>query len=335
MTKLKIFEKSAHYTTFDNDILDHLMARCKPNTWKVVCAVLRKTIGWVDDGEEGGRKVWDEISYSQFQELTGIQSKTTLSEALQDALENAYILRRKTGKNGAWEIRYAINREYVFETTPENGQVTTPENGQVLPETTPESGHTKAILKSIIKTNISEKQELAEQEPPALPPAQFPTPPVQPPVQPTRKLAKEDSLSLTLRFMTKQQDKQSTLRLESFPEDVREIIGKVCELWNLTPPVKNNGARKSGDFAYWIQGARDLQEACGDIGMPVIEKMREDYERSMKKNHDVVPYQVATPKSLIRVAQSTYAVMSQPSLGNQGGDASETDLDNYLKSGSR
>jgi hypothetical protein len=69
--------------------------------------------------------------------------------------------------------------------------------------------------------------------------------------------------------------------------------------------------------------------------MPVIEKMREDYERSMKKNHDVVPYQVATPKSLIRVAQSTYAVMSQPSLGNQGGDASETDLDNYLKSGSR
>lgn len=168
----------------------------------------------------------------------------------------------------------------------------------------------------------------AEKTPPILPPAQ-------PLVHPTRKLAKEDMLTLTLRYAAKQQDKQTTLRLETFPEDVREIIGRVCELWNLTPPQKKGGARASSDLAYWIQGARDLREACGDIGMPVIEKIREDYLRHMNKRDSVIPYTVESPKSLVRVARSTYAVMSQPSLGNQGGDASQTDLDNYLKSGSR
>jgi len=77
------------YTKVDNWLFDVVMPDAKPNTFKVVAAVERKTAGW-------GKKQ-DKISLSQFQDLTGIANRTTLCRAIQDALDNGYINRVKVG----------------------------------------------------------------------------------------------------------------------------------------------------------------------------------------------------------------------------------------------
>jgi len=100
---IKPFEKVGGHTTFDNAILDHIMPRCKPNTWKVVCATIRKTVGWNKD--------YDPISFSQYQKSTGIASKGTLTDAIQDALDNKFIEREAFGNS----FIYSLNKNYEIE----------------------------------------------------------------------------------------------------------------------------------------------------------------------------------------------------------------------------
>lgn len=100
MSTIKPFEDSGGYTVFRDEILDHIMPNCQPNTWKVVCATIRKTVGW--------HKLQDKISMSQYQEITGIKSRPTLINAIQDALEKGFIIREESGNS----FVYRINRDY-------------------------------------------------------------------------------------------------------------------------------------------------------------------------------------------------------------------------------
>jgi phage replication O-like protein O len=78
------------YTKVDNWLFDEVMPKAKPNTFKVVAAVVRKTAGW-------GRKS-DRISARQLQKMTGIASLGTLQAAINDALEHGYIERKSAGQ---------------------------------------------------------------------------------------------------------------------------------------------------------------------------------------------------------------------------------------------
>lgn len=100
MSTIKPFEDSGGYTVFRDEILDHIMPNCQPNTWKVVCATIRKTVGW--------NKKQDKISMSQYQEITGIKSRPTLINAIQDALDKGFIIREENGNS----FVYQINRDY-------------------------------------------------------------------------------------------------------------------------------------------------------------------------------------------------------------------------------
>lgn len=104
---IRPFEKVGGHTTFDNAILDHIMPKCKPNTWKIVCATIRKTTGWNKD--------YDRISLSQYKELTGIGSKVTLIDAIQDALDNKFIEREVLGNS----FIYTLNKNYEMEISTE------------------------------------------------------------------------------------------------------------------------------------------------------------------------------------------------------------------------
>ena len=103
MPTIKPFDNAGGYTTFDNAVIDHVMPKCKPNTWKVVCATIRKTIGW--------NKESDSISLTQYMKLTGIKNRTTLLEALNDALELGFITRVPYRNTFA----YQINKGYELE----------------------------------------------------------------------------------------------------------------------------------------------------------------------------------------------------------------------------
>jgi hypothetical protein len=134
MSVLRPFANAGGHTTFDNAILDYIMPRCKPNSWKVICATLRKTIGWIDPDSPTGRKQADKISMSQYHKLTGISSRQTLVSSIEDCLENGYITRQKSGKS----FTYSLNRQY---------EIRTDIGTEIVPMIGTEIVHTKESIK--------------------------------------------------------------------------------------------------------------------------------------------------------------------------------------------
>lgn len=90
------------YTMMDNYLFDHIMPVVKPNAWKILCLIIRKTKGW--------HKVSDQISFSQIKAGTGISSDETVSNALKQLVSKRYILAKKGGQWDATE--YEINANF-------------------------------------------------------------------------------------------------------------------------------------------------------------------------------------------------------------------------------
>lgn len=118
------------YTRVDNWLFDVVMPQAAPYTFKLVSCVVRQTIGW--------NRASDTISISKFQEMMGTSSRTTVSEAIQDAIDQGWIMRKQDGQ-GYRYIPVVASPDSGL-SSPENGLVTSPDSG---PETSPESGHTK------------------------------------------------------------------------------------------------------------------------------------------------------------------------------------------------
>ena len=78
------FDPRENYTRVHNYVLDKMMPTLKPNEWKVLCFILRKTTGWGKDAER--------LSYTEMMAGTGIGSRSTLSAALDGLVERGYIL---------------------------------------------------------------------------------------------------------------------------------------------------------------------------------------------------------------------------------------------------
>ena len=123
---VKPFSEIGNYTTFPNAIIDEIMPRCKPNTWKVVCATVRKTIGWHKDD--------DKISLTQYMELTGISGRSTISTALKDAVSQGYLVKKEGRIN-----TYSINREYKLPSP----KIVPEASPKIVPEASPKIVPTK------------------------------------------------------------------------------------------------------------------------------------------------------------------------------------------------
>lgn len=133
------FADIGNFTTFPNAVLDYVMPECRPNTWKVVCATIRNTIGWYKDE--------DVISLSQYQRITGIKSRGTLVAAINDALDMGYITRVRRAS-----FEYALNEKYEIRTnkkyenrTFENDEIS--EKSENRTNKSPKIEHTKEIGK--------------------------------------------------------------------------------------------------------------------------------------------------------------------------------------------
>ena len=98
------FQKTEkEFTLVHNFLFDHIMPNVKPNAWKVLCLILRKTRGW--------NKLADQISFSQILKGTGISSHETVSNALKQLIEEKYIIAIKS--EDQWEATtYALNENY-------------------------------------------------------------------------------------------------------------------------------------------------------------------------------------------------------------------------------
>ena len=127
-----------------NAFVDEMLCKLSGNACKIYLLIVRKTRGW--------HKEADKISYSQIQKYTGVNSRTTISKALDELLDSGLIIMQNGNKNSSNE--YRLNDDFCSkneqEPSPKNGQDknwTSPENGLASPENglqpSPENGHTE------------------------------------------------------------------------------------------------------------------------------------------------------------------------------------------------
>lgn len=79
-----------------NHLTDDIMPTVKPNTFKVIMTIARATWGW--------KKECAKISFNDFQEATGISGRTTLNNAIKDALDSEYVIREGEGNTFCYQM---------------------------------------------------------------------------------------------------------------------------------------------------------------------------------------------------------------------------------------
>jgi hypothetical protein len=91
------------FTMVPNQFLDEIVPFEKPCVTKVVCLVLRRTLGWVD--ERGQRRQQEQVAYSEFAREMNM-SVQAVADGIKTALEKGYLVRVKNGSiktgEGAW-----------------------------------------------------------------------------------------------------------------------------------------------------------------------------------------------------------------------------------------
>lgn len=101
MSTIQPFDTRDNFTRIHNYVIDVIMPMLKPNTFKVLMAIVRKTKGWGKDA--------DQISYSQLRDLTGIKSDSTLAAALSDLEKRKYIFVNKAdGETNTYSLNTSL-----------------------------------------------------------------------------------------------------------------------------------------------------------------------------------------------------------------------------------
>jgi hypothetical protein len=82
------------FTMVPNQFLDEIVPFEKPCVVKVVCLILRRTLGWVD--QTGQRRQQDQVAYSEFAREMNMSTQA-VADGLKIALDKGYIIRVKAG----------------------------------------------------------------------------------------------------------------------------------------------------------------------------------------------------------------------------------------------
>ena len=103
------FDSHGCLTQFHNALLDSVMPNVSPNAWKILCLVIRQTVGW--QREDAG------ISYPAIQRATGIKSRPTVAAAIKELEQMALIERGRPDDQS--EMFYRLNYSAEVEWTPQ------------------------------------------------------------------------------------------------------------------------------------------------------------------------------------------------------------------------
>jgi len=83
------FKGLTHTTPFPNILIDEVMPRLKDTSWRVLCVVVRQTLGWQD--ASGSRKERDWLTRSQLKARTGRNSEA-IALAIDTLVRQGYII---------------------------------------------------------------------------------------------------------------------------------------------------------------------------------------------------------------------------------------------------
>jgi hypothetical protein len=160
MNTIRPFDPRVNYTRFHNYLLDVIMPELRPNSWKLLCFIVRKTTGWHKDAEQ--------LSYSQLRNGTGIKSDPTLSAAIKDLVELGYI----TILTYEWEANtYSLNTTIEITVESESTIETIVEPTiEITVSPTIETIDTKRkdLKKGSKENTLRAQKDVAHREPPTL-----------------------------------------------------------------------------------------------------------------------------------------------------------------------
>lgn len=152
------------YFPIHNYVFDVCMPQLSNAGWRILCVAIRKTWGWVGKKEPNamGRETWDQISYSQFQQASGLASSASVAKGIQECLELRYLIRKQIGSKtgiGSPIFAYALNVSYeVPATVSEAG---TPKHKRPASES--ESGQSIPASKNeVVPASLSEDTKVKE-----------------------------------------------------------------------------------------------------------------------------------------------------------------------------
>lgn len=105
-------KRSYGATPFPNVLLDVFMPRLRDTEWRVLCVIVRSTLGWRVPG--GGRKHEDWISHAQLKRRTGRYSEA-ISRAVQSLVDKGLIaVRDEVGRELHSSRLRELHRSRVF-----------------------------------------------------------------------------------------------------------------------------------------------------------------------------------------------------------------------------
>jgi hypothetical protein len=102
------------------------------------------------------------------------------------------------------------------------------------------------------------------------------------------------------------------VQILQYPPDCQPILEKFYSLWHIIPPAKP--AKGKGNYALWILDCRALRDACGELGLVVLDRVYQEWLSSKDR------YMVARPGAIIKGARACAGVMR----GEQGGEPAPT-----------
>lgn len=115
--RIKPFDAGGYFP-IHNYVFDVCMPQLSNAGWRVLCVAIRQTWGWIGKEEQQtamGRKKWDQISYSQFLQSSGMRSSASISKGLQECIAHNYLVRRQIGIKpgiGSPLYAYSLNVDY-------------------------------------------------------------------------------------------------------------------------------------------------------------------------------------------------------------------------------
>lgn len=110
-------KRSRGTTPFPNLLIDIFMPRLGDTEWRVLCVVVRQTIGW--RGSDGERKTEDWLAHSQLKRRTGRQSEA-ISRAIQSLIDRGLVVVKDQNGNalGRPSERSQIGKRLYFSLSP-------------------------------------------------------------------------------------------------------------------------------------------------------------------------------------------------------------------------
>ena len=163
--RIKPFDAGGYFP-IHNYVFDVCMPQLSNAGWRILCVAIRKTWGWIDreDPNPMGRKTWDQISYSQFQEASGLRSAASVSKGLQECIDLGYMLRKQIGHTtgiGSPIFAYALNVDFEIPATDSvagNAEHKRPDSESVADGHVPASENELGPASVFEDTKVKEKQ---------------------------------------------------------------------------------------------------------------------------------------------------------------------------------